>query len=81
MRDELLALAVPRGATLETIAQWVADVAARRWTWTRNTKCKYVVLHIDTRSGAYRIQDRDGNDITEADLLYQFRAIAAQGGE
>lgn len=53
------------------IAKWVEDVQTGRWTWTRNTRCKYVTLFLDTRAGAYSVKDRDGNRIDEATLLYQ----------
>lgn len=53
------------------IAVWIADVAAGRWTWTRNTRCKYVTLFLDTRAGAYSVKDRDGHPITADILLFQ----------
>lgn len=35
-----------------------------RWSWHRNSPCKYVELRIDTRDMRCRIGDRDGNPIT-----------------
>lgn len=56
---------------MSIIAAWIADVNAGRWTWTRNTRCKYVTLFLDTRAGAYSVKDRDGEQITAATLLFQ----------
>ena len=54
------------------LAKWLAAVGDGRWIWARNPKCKYVTLKIDTRRGAYAMEDRDGNPITLDDLLHQF---------
>ena len=42
-----------------------------KWTWWKNSKCKYVELRIDMRSGCCIIRDRDGNRIDPKDLEYQ----------
>jgi hypothetical protein len=66
----------PRAGTVATVADlagWLACVATGRWAWHRNSPCKYVTLKIDTRSGAYQILDRDGNEITFEQLEYQYR--------
>lgn len=54
------------------ISRWLDDVDTGRWSWHRNTRCKYVSIKFDTRVGAFRIQDRDGIDITIDELLYQY---------
>lgn len=54
-----------------TIAAWFCALNTGAWTWTRNSRCKYVTLKIDTRRGCYRIEDRDGNQISFDDLNYQ----------
>jgi hypothetical protein len=58
-------------ATLQDLAGWMATAATGRWQWYRNSRCKYVTLKIDTRSGAYEILDRDGKPITFEELEYQ----------
>ena len=60
-------------ATFEEMAEWMAAVARGDWSWCWNGRCKYVSLHIDTRSGAYRLQDRDGKEISLVELLHQHR--------
>lgn len=57
---------------MDVIAKWIADVNTGRWTWTRNTRCKYVTLFLDTRAGAYSVKDRDGNRIDGGTLLLQY---------
>lgn len=56
------------------IAEWLDAVATGRWTWTRNTRCKYVDLKLDTRRGAYCILDRNGEQITFEQLRWQYPA-------
>lgn len=58
-------------ATFAEIADWIADVQSGRWSWVRNPPCKYVEIKLDTRAGAYRIEDRDGNPISLSDLSRQ----------
>ena len=55
------------------LARWLGEVASGEWTWTRNSRCKYVTLRIDTRVGAYGLEDRDGKAITIEELTYQLR--------
>jgi hypothetical protein len=71
-KTKLDALAVRPIVPTADLATWLADVAAERWSWVRNTKCKYVTLKIDTRRGAYCIEDRDGNKIDLIDLTEQY---------
>lgn len=56
-------------ASVLDLAAWLANVASGKWSWVRNRPCKYVTLYIDTRSGAYRIEDRDGNAIDFETLM------------
>jgi hypothetical protein len=59
-------------ATFPQMLEWLNAVSEGRWTWLRNSACKYVTLKIDTRAGAYGIEDRDGNRITLDELVRQF---------
>jgi hypothetical protein len=43
-----------------------------KWTWGRNTRCKYVDLRIDMRDGGCIIRDREGRRITPAQLAWQW---------
>jgi hypothetical protein len=53
----------------------VADVLAiirdRRWSWVRNNPCKYIELRIDTRNEHCLIFDRDRREVTLKDLSRQ----------
>ena len=42
-----------------------------RWSWYRNSPCKYVELRIDTRTMDCLISNRDGHRITLKDLSRQ----------
>lgn len=42
------------------------------WVWFRNTRCKYIDVRIDMRSGNCIIKDNDGNRINPSDLAYQY---------
>lgn len=80
-RDAVIAKG--RGATLQekhdcNVWDDIADVlavlkliAAGRWCWTKNTRCKYIDVRIDMRSGACIIKDRDGKRILPQDLEHQ----------
>jgi hypothetical protein len=52
-----------------------ADVVAKantgEWLWGLNTRCKYVELRVDMRSGHCIIRDRDGVRINPDDLAKQ----------
>lgn len=54
------------------IAAWLASVADGSWSWVRNTRCKYVKLGIDTKRGAYLVNDRDDVPISADELLWQY---------
>ena len=68
-----LITAPPITSTVQ-VSEWLDAVATGRWTWTRNTRGKYVDLKLDTRRGAYRILDRDGHEITFEQLCWQYPA-------
>jgi hypothetical protein len=59
-------------ATTSQLASFLSRVAERRWTWARNSRCKYVTLKIDTRTGAFEILDRDNRQITLEELEHQY---------
>lgn len=43
------------------------------WTWTRNSRCKYVSMKFDMRDGAFILLDRDGKRIEASDLINQHK--------
>lgn len=59
-------------ASIPAIIDWLRAVHSSNWTWSRNSRCKYVTIKIDTRHGAYRIEDRDGKELLLEELLHQF---------
>jgi hypothetical protein len=44
----------------------------RKWSWTKNSKCKYINVRIDMRDGMCILEDRDGNQISIEKLEHQF---------
>lgn len=42
------------------------------WSWTKNTRCKYIDVRIDMRFGKFTLRDRDGKPITITELEYQY---------
>lgn len=79
---EMLAIARRERAAKEAAAllppsRWVplddvlAVVRDPRWTWTRNSQCKYLDLRLDTRDGRVFVCDRDGRPIGLEDLRRQ----------
>lgn len=58
-------------ATFDDLIAWLTEVNAGRWHWCQNSQCKYVEIKIDTRSGAYGLQDRDGKSLTLDELKRQ----------
>lgn len=58
-------------ATFDQLIRWLSDVNGGFWNWCGNSRCKYVTIGIDTRAGAYSIKDRDGNDLSIDQLIYQ----------
>lgn len=59
-------------ATFAEVISWAGAVDRAEWSWTRNGQCKYVTIRLDTRAGAYSLQDRDGNEISLNDLMWQY---------
>ena len=71
-------LALATGSVLHVPPyRWVpvADVLAiirdKRWSWVRNNACKYIELRIDTRNECCLIFDRDKREVTLKDLSRQ----------
>jgi len=46
-------------------------VRKRRWSWTRNSQCKYLNIRIDMRDLSFLLEDRHGNEITIEQLNEQ----------
>lgn len=67
---------MPVSVSPEALAGWLKQVAAGEWIWPRNSRCKYVTLKIDTRRGAFRIEDRDGKPIAFDELRFQYGKAA-----
>lgn len=42
------------------------------WSWSRNTPCKYVTIHIDMRDGGFTLLNRGKERISLTQLLYQY---------
>lgn len=59
-------------ATFAEIVAWASSVDAGEWSWIKNSPCKYVTIRLDTRAGAYALEDRDGNPIAIGDLQRQY---------
>jgi len=61
----------PAGEVLRTLRRM------RRfgWSWGRNTRCKYIDIRIDMRSGLCYLMDRDGKFITLAQLQWQYSHV------
>jgi len=53
------------------VADALAVIQDPRWSWARNSPCKYVELRIDTRDMKCRIYDRDRREISLKDLSRQ----------
>ena len=73
---EAVAVFVPRPncqtvMEIPDLIEWLVGLQEGRWSWCKNSRCKYVTIGIDTRSGAYSLRDRDGNAITPAQLNWQ----------
>jgi len=41
------------------------------WHWSKNTRCKYIQIYLDTRDGLCTIKDRYGKYITLDELIFQ----------
>lgn len=59
------------------IAKFLSTVGmeheGKSWWWGKNSKCKYISIHIDTRDGHAILIDRTGKQITIDELLYQYK--------
>jgi len=42
------------------------------WSWTRNSRCKYVDLRVDMRDGGCIIMDNKGERISPEQLAFQY---------
>lgn len=54
-------------------AAFLALVQAHPMAWTMNSRIKYLRLNVDTRDGAFRLHDRDGNELTPVEVLAAVR--------
>lgn len=52
---------------------WNAKTAGQ-WEWYLNSRCKYVELRIDMRTGHCIIRDREGKRLNPDDLAHQYRS-------
>ena len=57
---------------LATVTDVVAKSLSGEWLWWRNSRCKYINVRIDMRSGNCIITDNDGKRIGPAELRHQF---------
>jgi hypothetical protein len=57
---------------LEIIRKKKSAFDMDKWTWLKNSRCKYIEIRIDTRDGGCIIRDRDGNRISPKQLMYQY---------
>lgn len=58
---------------IDEVLAFIKEAAADhvKWSWIKNSKCKYVSLRFDMRDGAFVILDRDKNRITFGELKSQ----------
>ena len=56
---------------IDDVLPVLESARAGKWTWVGNSRCKYLGLRIDTRSGQCIIMDRNGERISVADLRAQ----------
>lgn len=61
----------PEAAHWSPVADVLAVINDPRWSWVRNTPCKYIELRIDTRNQACLIYDRDKRPMTLRELSRQ----------
>ena len=63
-------------------ARFVRLVQANPRLWGKNSQLKYLMLRIDTRDGCYfRLEDRDGQDISPDTVMDAIRALAKDDSE
>lgn len=53
------------------LIEWANEVVNGSWHWCWNSRCKYVTIKLDTRAGAYRIEDRNDQPISLHELFRQ----------
>lgn len=49
-------------------------VIPKRWKWFNNTRCKYIEIRMDTRSGECQLKDRNGEFITLGEFMMQYES-------
>lgn len=54
-------------------------ILTKNWKWGLNTRCKYINLTIDTRSGECTLMDRDMKEVSLDELLYQYKTEIENG--
>lgn len=60
---------------LQDVGEAVVDVIKdEKWIWVMNSRCKYVSMRIDMRSGHCILVDREGNRISIDQLKYQYKS-------
>lgn len=47
------------------------------WSWSVNSRCKYITIRIDMRDGSAVLKDREGNEISVEELTRQL----SRGGQ
>lgn len=55
-------------------AKFMAIVQQHSDLWLRNSQLKYLNIRMDTRSGHFRLTDRDSRNISPIDVLDAIRA-------
>lgn len=50
------------------------------WSWVFNTRCKYVTVRVDMRTGDCIFSDRAGAPVTLDDILKQHRTASQSSG-
>ena len=46
------------------------------WSWSKNTRCKYIIVRIDMRNQKCILRDQDGKPLTLKELEYQYESKA-----
>lgn len=57
---------------LSKIQDVLDKVKTFEWSWTKNSRCKYINVRIDMRDGHCYITDREGKEIKLEELQYQY---------
>ena len=64
--DELL-----RWDSVKDVIEVLQKAMSEEWSWSSNTRCKYIDLKIDMRGHSCQIRDREGIVISVEKLKYQ----------